>query len=308
MNIKGTAKELYVDEEGISIITFIGNNITIPYDAMRHVDFCYASKIKKGFIDFAILEGGVSRFGFGYSVNELMEQTVNYIKDSYPNLKFNQFDIGEFKYNRTAKVSAVFGYKELGLSPLSIGIHQRADGTIYFNSDISNTYTLTNYEWPGPEYDIVTNSSTTGSGKSVTKKKGKALKIGAGALIGTAFGPAGTLVGAAMGAGSKGKEKTKGNSGSMTQQTEQMIEKSTIAFMTLINTESKKEYTLSFKCDCQLDAAIRCFEIKVTETKQSAVDDLEKSLAGIKALKELLDLGAITQEEFEAKKKQLLNQ
>ena len=35
--------------------------------------------------------------------------------------------------------------------------------------------------------------------------------------------------------------------------------------------------------------------------------DTQKSLEGIKALKELLDMGAITQEEFESKKQILLN-
>ena len=42
------------------------------------------------------------------------------------------------------------------------------------------------------------------------------------------------------------------------------------------------------------------------QSKPELVKDTADSLKGIKALKELLDMGAITQEEFETKKRQLL--
>ena len=41
--------------------------------------------------------------------------------------------------------------------------------------------------------------------------------------------------------------------------------------------------------------------------KEQITNDISQSLEGIKALKELLDMGVITQGEFEQKKNQLLN-
>ena len=45
----------------------------------------------------------------------------------------------------------------------------------------------------------------------------------------------------------------------------------------------------------------------IEQAKNNQSNDAADSLKGIKALKELLDMGAITQEEFDTKKRQLLN-
>lgn len=204
-------------------------------------------------------------------------------------------------------MTPISGYKELGLSSLALSIHQRVDGSVYFNSDTSKLYTISSYEWNGPEYNVITNTTANETGKNTTKKQGKALKIGAGALLGNLVAPGvGTLVGAAMGAGSKGKEKTKGHKTTNSQQIEKKVENSTVAFLTLISIDTKKVYKISFKCNTKLDATLRCFDIVTPDTKESIVIDTQKSLEGIKALKELLDMGAITQEEFNNKKTQLL--
>ena len=308
MSIKETTKELFVGKEEINLITFIGNKITIPYSVMKGVNYSYASRLKTGFLLFKRNDNTNIRFDFGYNVNEKIIQTINFINEHQPWLETKEFDINEFKNNRSASLTPISGYKELGLSSLGLSIHQRIDGTVYFNSDTSNIYTISAYEWNGPEYNTVTNASTSEVGKSTTKKQGKALKIGAGALLGSLVAPGvGTLVGAAMGAGSKGKEKTKGHKTANLQQTEKNVEKSTIAFFSLVNVDTKKTYKISFKCDSKLDATLRCFDITTPDTKESIVMDTQKSLEGIKALKELLDMGAITQEEFESKKQILLN-
>ena len=57
----------------------------------------------------------------------------------------------------------------------------------------------------------------------------------------------------------------------------------------------------------ETDAQIRCFNIQEERSVADASAEAAESLKGIKALKELLDMGAITQEEFDAKKNQLLN-
>ncbi|MDB2016770.1 SHOCT domain-containing protein [[Clostridium] symbiosum] len=307
MSIKGTSKELFVGKEEINLITFIGNKITIPYSVMKGVNYSYASRLKTGFLLFKRNDNTNIRFDFGYSVNEKITQTINFINEHQPWLETKEFDINEFKNNRSASLTPISGYKELGLSSLTLSIHQRVDGSIYFNSDTSKLYTISSYEWNGPEYDVVTNTSANVTGKNTTKKQGKALKIGAGALLGNLVAPGvGTLVGAAMGAGSKGKEKTKGHKTTNSQQIEKKVENSTIAFLTLINIDTRKVYKISFKCDTKLDAALRCFDIVIPDSKESIVIDTQKSLEDIKVLKELLDMGAITQDEFDTKKKQLL--
>ena len=113
-------------------------------------------------------------------------------------------------------------------------------------------------------------------------------------------------VDAAIGKKKKKKEKTKGHKTTNSQQIEKKVENSTVAFLTLISIDTKKVYKISFKCNTKLDATLRCFDIVTPDTKESIVIDTQKSLEGIKALKELLDMGAITQEEFNNKKTQLL--
>lgn len=60
-------------------------------------------------------------------------------------------------------------------------------------------------------------------------------------------------------------------------------------------------------CNTGIDSQLRCFNIQEEKSIADVSMDASESLKGIKALKELLDIGAITQEEFDAKKNQLLN-
>lgn len=308
MSIKGNTQELFIGKEEVNIITFLGNKITIPYSNMKCLKYCYASKLKSGFLLFVKNDGKNTQFDFGHKVNEKIVRTIDYVHEHQPQLKTFEFDTNEFKNNRSASLVPISGYKELGLSPLMLSIHQRTDGSIYFNSDIANLFILTDYEWNGAEYDVVTKAVTNSKENSTTKKQGKALKIGTGAILGQAIVPGvGMLVGAAMGAGSKGKEKTRGSNTQNTQQIEKTIEKNTIAFISLVNINSKKNYKLSFNCNSKLDAIMRCFELTPPDTKEALVNDISESVKGIKALKELLDLGVITQEEFNKKKEEFLN-
>lgn len=200
-------------------------------------------------------------------------------------------------------------------------MHQKPDGTVLFGYNTVNTYRLVSYEWSGPQYNTITKSNTSGT----EIKKGKAGKIGAGAVIGGLAGPAGMAIGAAMGAGSKGQKNIQSNTTSVSQQ----IEIPTPATIKLKNTSTGEVFGLTFNCTTQLDAKIRAFnfdsEPYVTSTpeptpaslpewhapqdsvgpqnSQPSTDPYEE----IKKLKELLDMDVITQEEFDSKKKQLLN-
>ena len=64
---------------------------------------------------------------------------------------------------------------------------------------------------------------------------------------------------------------------------------------------------MTIVCNTAIDAKLRCFNVQKEKDVSDVSTSAEESLRGIKALKELLDIGAITQEEFDAKKSQMLN-
>ena len=154
----------------------------------------------------------------------------------------------------------------------------------------------------------MTTSNTYGNQASQTVKKGKSGRMAIGAIVGTALLPGvGTAVGAAIGAGGKSKSKTVGNNYSNTQQISKQIEKNSKAIIRLQNINDNVIHSLTIMCNSEIDAKIRCFNFEQNKSTADLSKDMTDSLKGIKALKELLDMGAITQEEFETKKQQLLN-
>lgn len=207
------------------------------------------------------------------------------------------------------------GFQKIKCSP-NCALHQKPDGTVFFGHNSINTYLLVSYEWNGPQYNTITNSNTRGT----QVKKGKAGKIGVGAVIGTAFGPAGTLVGAAMGAGSKGVKNTQSHTTSVSQQ----LEIPTPATLKLKNIQTDEVFGLTFNCTSQLDAKIKALRFEsempeapmpenLLESNSSETDLIQESATAsdpyeeLRKLKELLDMGIVTQDEFDAKKRQLLN-
>ena len=191
----------------------------------------------------------------------------------------------------------------------SCTMHQRPDGSVFFNSNTTRNYRLISYTWNGPLYNSITNSNTTGT--EITKGKGG--KIVGGAIVGSVIGPAGTLVGAAAGAGSKGKKNINSNTVSTTRN----IEVATPASMKLRCIETNEVFGISFNCTSEIDTKIRLFNFDgeqtpqieqqtpklITDNSNTSMDSLEQ----LKKLKELLDMDAITQEEYDIQKKKLLN-
>lgn len=192
--------------------------------------------------------------------------------------------------------------------PKRVQMRQKIDGSIYFGFS-ETLYTFESYEWNGPQYNIVTNSVKTGT----HTKKGKAGKIGAGAVIGSAVClGVGTAVGAAMGAGSKGKTSINENTRSVQQQ----VEINTPATLRFKNIETGQIVGITIVCNTLIDCELKKFVIRENPQEtvithkidnnsfnEKAIDPVEE----IKKYKELADQRIITQEEFEAKKKQLLN-
>lgn len=236
----------------------------------------------------------------------LMDNLVNAAKNELENSKAKAAKQSECARDRSTSIIMTFGYKELGISNNAI-LRQKAGGETYFNYDDSTLYKIIGYEWNGPTYEIMTTSNTKGSGNSETTKKGKSGKMATGALIGTVLFPGvGTVVGAAIGAGGKGKSKTQSTNESSTQQVQKQVEKNNTAILKLQRINDGVIFSVTIVCNSNIDSQIRCYNIEKEASVSSTSKEMTDALKGIKALKELLDMGAITQEEFESKKKQLL--
>ena len=230
-----------------------------------------------------------------------------------------QLKMQECGKDRSLFIQPTFGHFQLGIKSTAT-LRQKTNGTVYFDIADDITYHLIGYEWNGPIYNQVvsaqsnTNANTNQVYVSQTTKKGKAGKMAAGAIIGTFIMPGiGTAVGTAIGAGGKSKQTTTGNSASATrsnsnsQQVSRNIEQNTTAIIRLKRLSDNTIHSLTIVCNTGIDAQIRCFNIQEERSVADASAEAAESLKGIKALKELLDMGAITQEEFDAKKNQLLN-
>lgn len=197
------------------------------------------------------------------------------------------------------------GYKELGIPQNSV-IRQRRDGSTYFGYDDGVIYRIIGYEWGGPMFNRVTSSNTSANSQTDTTKKGKSGKMAAGALVGTMLFPGvGTVVGAAIGAGGKSKSRSNTSGSSNTNQIISQQEINTPAILRLCDSAGNI-LSLNFSCNSSIDAKIRCFRIDEQRSVSASSKEASDSLKGIKALKELLDMGAITQEEYELKKRDLL--
>lgn len=299
MSIKGTSKELYIGKTGVNLITFMGNKVSLTYDEMKRIDYCYATH-KKGYMNFVTQSNIIESFLFSNNANGLIQKTVEFIHEYAPNLELIEYHLDDEKKNRSIRIHAIFGYKELGLKTGDLIITQELSGKIFLNKDKSTFYDLIEYEWDGPEFSTLTTSSGTTAEKSTTKSKEKSSGFGLGAVVGN------IMIGGISGK-NKGLSKTVGNMVSNSTELSSNIEKTTNATITLRNQDSKKNFKLSFKCTREIDSKIRCFDLSKIPDKTIVVNDVKQNLEGIKALKELLDIGALTQEEFEEKKKQILN-
>lgn len=301
MSIKGITEDLFIGKKEINIITLLGNKEMVEYADMKRIDYKYAETRSPGFIEF-ITKEKKRRFKFNVKSNDKIGQAVEYIANACPELSIVGVTNEDLAKEHSAMLFIINGYKELGLSSQSVIIKQRSDGGVYFNDDNRIYYSMIAYEWNGPEYNKIINASGQTSSNSETKKKGKALKIGLGAVIGSAFGPAGMLVGGAMGAGSKGKAKTVGAASTNSTTVERQVENATIAFLTLENPETGESFKVSVKCNTDIDAKLKCFKIQTLVKATGAVKALEE----IKALKDLFDMGAISENEFDQMKQKIL--
>ena len=237
---------------------------------------------------------------------DFLIKTVEDTKLNYQESKKRQTEIRQqyIESSKHTKVDLTIISGLVGFAPNStIQMRQKADGLIYFGFNQNVLYHLIEYEWEGPKYTTVTNSNKTGTHTT----KGKAGKIGGGAVVGLVVGgPVGAAVGGAMGAGSKGKKSIHEHTISTTEQ----IEVNTPAILKFKNASTGELINLAIVCNTLINTQIKCFntiECYTHPTNTSTIPtSISNSVEEVKKLKELLDMGILTQEEFETKKNQLL--
>lgn len=246
MSIKGTSKELFIGKSELNIITFTGNKITLPYCSIKRIDYCYATLLQTGHFNIVDYNSSLTKFDFRKTANDPISRAVDYIHQNQPRIIMTEYTAEEKRNSKSVRIVPTFGHKELGLSSLGFTIHQRSDGTVYFNDNTAVLFDLIDYEWGGPIYNEKTITTEKSKKNSETIKKGKALKIGGGA----------------MGSGSKGKSNTAefGKKDITSDQT--VIEVDTEAVLAFRNMETQNIYKISFKSNTTLDSKIKCFNFK----------------------------------------------
>ena len=187
-------------------------------------------------------------------------------------------------------------------------------GIVWFDTFRTVEYEVLDYRWDGPRYQEVMIQDSTSDTKTRGGRKGRV----AGALIGTMIMPGiGTVIGAAVGTGRKENSRTQGVNRSHIETQEGPV----VAQMRLRNIANDEIINIGFKCTSSLDTRIRnnitvnldndvidyTAPAYLPEPEQpKETKDTKDILTQIRELKELLDDGAITQEEYEMLKKKLL--
>ncbi len=178
--------------------------------------------------------------------------------------------------------------------------------TLYYDND-RNMYSIdkkgSNFVfedviWKGKNIinNTITVSDTTGKEKN--KRTGRIL----GAAIGTVLAPGlGTVIGAAHGTGNS---KNKNASTTVTRSYEQ-IKEEVSDIVLYVKYETGQSDTLKYQC-YEKQAMILLNLIDGVKERPNKNNNHHSPYEEIKSLKELLDMGAITQEEFDIKKKEIL--
>lgn len=190
-------------------------------------------------------------------------------------------------------------------------VWQRHNGTIYLNNNTDSLYRVHDFLWNGPDYELVTETKAKGKNKGKQKRTGRVL----GAAIGTVLLPGpGTIIGAMHGTGNK-KTKGKNKERSISKTSKEEI--GTPAVLELQNLETNEIISVNFICTSKLASQINNilaadyidddYDEDDYYIENEENDNISSPYDELKQLKELLDMGIITQEEFNQKKKELLD-
>lgn len=198
------------------------------------------------------------------------------------------------------------GKKELGLGLLSSSVvmRQNEDGYIYFDTLPGHQFEIVEFNWEGPKYDTVSENDSSSRAKGGVRKH---TGIG-GALVGSVLLPGiGTAVGYKIG---KNKVSGRGKKDTHSVSKNSEVEVATPASIRLIDvTDGNKKIVIGFQCDSKLNTELQNFNMRSQEEAPSASEQIQSESDAIELLKkykELLDAGVVSEEEFLAKKQQLL--
>lgn len=103
MSIKGTTKELFIGKEEINIFNFFGSKTTLQYSNMKKIEYCFATKIKCGYMNFISRTNEKTSFEFAYKANEPILRAVDYISDNCPDLPMVETEQQEQAFAPTPK-------------------------------------------------------------------------------------------------------------------------------------------------------------------------------------------------------------
>lgn len=208
------------------------------------------------------------------------------------------------KEENSVIIEVISAPKKSGISQNSkCKLWQQKDGYVYFNNNDSILYELINYSWEGPKYKNQSISHTNSDKNEKTKRKGRLT----GAALGTIILPgAGTIIGAAIGTGNKTK---KGKEESHTISNETQIEIDSNASILLKKKDSNDQISLLIKCNSVINNELLAFSPTSSFENKNNDDSIisNENFEKLKKLKELLDMDIISQEEFDQKKKDILN-
>ena len=195
----------------------------------------------------------------------------------------------------------------------TVVMRQRPDGYVYFDNK-NGVYSILEYSWDGPAYKDV----TTGQSNTQSRSKGQSKRKGGigGAILGTVLAPG---VGTAIGylATSKKQYSESTNSDTRMREERNQVEVPSVARIVFQNVETGATATIGIKCNSNYDIAIsnfvRPFMVAAEQQAEEqaamaqSVQQQKSNVELLKEYKELLDLGIISQGDFESKKKQLLD-
>lgn len=231
---------------------------------------------------------------------KLTEEEIVFFETYHPNLTVVE-EKKNFDENELLKLHKKITF---GTNPLSFFVDEK--GYYYFELEKTTTgarYILTDFVWNGPEYVLSSTSNTTG----VHKKQGRSGSVITGATLGSIIAPGlGTLIGAVAG-GSRKKNKK------IHQQTETITERTevdSLGTLTFINITSNEKKFKTIMCKLNTAEQIRKLKysrpIEIKEIPNPKKMEASSPAEQLREYKELLDLGILTETEFELKKKKIL--
>lgn len=206
------------------------------------------------------------------------------------------------------------GKENLGLGFLasSVVMSQRSNGLIYFSSLPDRMFRLVQYTWGGPTYISRTTSTSKRHKKEKSKEKERRKGGLGGAVLGTAIMPGvGTAIGYAMTSKKVKTGKNQATANVRTATDETQTETDNTAKIQVADINSGVTFSFGIRCNSKIDVELDGFNWSNIEDIREAQKKMNQreteNIKLLKQYKELLDMGAISQEEYDDKKHKLLN-